>query len=155
LEGQYGIKRKTCVSLSEQQIVDCSYNLDKGNWGCEGKYSKIFKDTFVTIHSTLGGSMSKAFDYIRTNGGINSNSDYPYISDKSTCKYNPSKSVATNTGYVLTTSGTESTLMEAVANVGPVGVAMDASWPSFQLYRSGIYNEPNCTTNINHAGKFI
>lgn len=53
------------------------------------------------------------------------------------CRYNPANSGATCTGYVDVTQGDEDALKEAVATIGPVSVAIDASPPSFQLYDSG------------------
>ncbi len=106
--------------------------------------------------SFVGGQMDIVFDYIKKNGGINKNSSYPYTGKRDTCKYNPLKSAGTNTGFVRIPRGNETALKEAVANVGPVSVGIDANWSSFLFYKSGIYTEPNCNPiNINHAGKFL
>lgn len=53
------------------------------------------------------------------------------------CRYNPANIGATCTGYVDVKEGDEDALQEAVATIGPVSVAIDASHVSFQLYESG------------------
>ena len=35
-------------------------------------------------------------------------------------------------------------MKHAVATIGPVSVAIDASHPSFHDYSTGVYNEPEC-----------
>jgi hypothetical protein len=108
------------------------------------------------LTSIVGGEMDIVFNYIKKNGGINKNSSYLYTGKRDTCKYNPTKSAGTNTGFVRIPSGNETALKEVVGNVGPVSVGIDANWSSFLLYKSGIYNEANCNPrNINHAGKFL
>ena len=70
------------------------------------------------------------------------------------CYYRAQYSGATDTGYVDLPSGDEQALKEAVATIGPISVAIDASHPSFQSYKSGVYYEPSCgngLANLDHA----
>ena len=50
------------------------------------------------------------------------------------CRFNPSTVGATDTGYVDIPSGDEDALTNAIATVGPISVAIDASHASFQVF---------------------
>eukprot|EP00064_Thunnus_orientalis_P006738 superscaffoldBa00000715_g6756 len=126
LEGQNFRKIGKLVSLSEQQLVDCSG--DYGNMGCGG------------------GLMDNAFKYIIQSGGIDTEDSYPYEGEDGECRYNPATIGAKCTGFTDVTQGDEDALQEAVATVGPVSVAIDASHASFQFYESGVYDEPDCSS---------
>jgi cathepsin L len=131
LEGQYFRKNGELVSFSEQQLVDCSKSF--GNMGCNG------------------GLMDSAFKYIKQNG-IERESDYPYTARDGKCSFNAGKVVTKVTGYVDVPSKNEQKLLEAVATVGPVSVAIDAGHRSFQLYKTGVYDETSCSSvSLDHG----
>jgi hypothetical protein len=67
-----------------------------------------------------------------------------------TCRFNRATVGATCRGYI-SPSRNEKSLKQAVSAVGPIAVAIDAGQSSFQFYKSGVYNEPKCTQNVNHA----
>jgi len=131
LEGQWFKKTGKLISLSEQQLVDCSTKY--GNEGCNG------------------GLMDQGFQYIK-DFGEETEAAYPYKARDQKCKYDKTKVVANDTGFTDVTSGSEDDLQSAVATIGPISVAIDASQDSFQLYKSGIYNEPDCSsTELDHG----
>jgi cathepsin L len=134
LEGQHFKKTNQLVSLSEQNLVDCAGG-KYGNMGCNG------------------GWPYQAYNYIKDNKGIDTEASYKYEAINDKCRYNAANSGATCTGYVsITPTGSEANLQDAVANIGPISVAIDASHMSFQLYKKGLYVENACsTTRLDHA----
>jgi len=132
LESAYAIKHGSLISLSEEYLVDCDYN----EYGCGG------------------GWPDEAMNYIQSNGGIPTESAYPYTAGtygvegacRNTAKSGVSVTSTSNNG------GSESTLKQMVGTVGPVSVAVDAGdgcdWSS---YSSGIFNEPGCFYQTDHA----
>lgn len=127
LEGQHFKKTGKLVSLSEQNLVDCSEKW--GNNGCNG------------------GLMDYAFQYIKDNKGDDTEEAYPYEARDGPCRFKPDSVGATDTGYTDITSGDESALKEALGTIGPISIAIDASHQSFQLYQSGVYDEPECSSS--------
>jgi len=131
VEGNVFIKSGKLISLSEQQLVDCSQA--QGNQGCEG------------------GLMDQAFQYIISNNGITSEANYAYTAMDGTCNTTAAAQVvSTITGYTDVTSGSESALIAAVAQ-GPVSVAIEADQACFQFYTGGILSDPSCGTNLDHG----
>jgi cathepsin L len=128
IESLYAIAHSgQLYKLSEQNIVDCVVDDD----GCDG------------------GWMDDAFDYVinSQNGKVNLLSDYPYTARDGNCRYNSATAVLVLAGYIDVKEGSEDDLADKVANNGPVAIAIDASNWSFQLYSSGIYDEPDCSSD--------
>merc|ERR1712168_536484 len=132
LEGQHFRKTGDLVSLSEQNLIDCSVKY--GNNGCNG------------------GLMDYAFKYVKDNHGIDKEESYPYEAQDDSCRYNPDESGADDRGFVDVREGSEHALKKAIATKGPVSVAIDASHESFQFYNHGVYADPACTAeNLDHG----
>ncbi|NXU54526.1 CATL1 protein, partial [Turnix velox] len=158
LEGLVFNKTRKLVVLSEQNLMDCSRKL--GNRGC------------------YGGYMTRAFQYVRDNGGLNSEHVYPYTAtvrdtlgdipewsqqiqtltlsspfpqDTSSCRYNPQDRAANCSAVWLVAQGNEVALEQVVATVGPVSVAVDARSFFFHFYKSGIFSSIFCSQEVNHG----
>lgn len=126
VESAWAIKHNTLYNLSEQELIDCSSE----NHGCEG------------------GSMVKAFQYIIDNG-LCSNLSYPYVAIDKQCN-NTCKSLVKITNYSDIIPNEEKMLMRAVQHQ-PVSVAIQANKRSFQMYKSGIYSDPDCGFELDHG----
>jgi len=130
LEGEYYLKTGTLVSFSEQQLVSC----DTTDSGCNG------------------GLMDNAFTWIKNNGGICTESDYPYASSSGTspsCETTCQVVSGTTISSYTDVSQTDSALLSAVAQQ-PVSVAIQANQIGFQFYSSGVFTG-RCGTNLDHG----
>ncbi|XP_036354826.1 cathepsin L1-like [Octopus sinensis] len=126
MESQYAINNNKLTSLSEQNIIDCSWNY--GNNGCSG------------------GLMGNVFEYVKVNNGIDTEEMYPYEgevfflikSKDETCRYK--RNPFTLTGQGMVDSENETALMVAVATIGPISVGINAN-SDFMQYESGMFSE--------------
>merc|ERR1711915_161177 len=136
LEGATFAKTKQLVSLSEQNLVDCS--MKWGNHGC------------------FGGLMDFAFKYIRDNKGIDTEESYPYTAKTGKeCLFNDKTIGAVLSSWTDIKKGSEEELAHAVATVGPISVGIDAAHPGFQMYKKGVYHEKHCSSTMLDHGVLV
>jgi len=127
VEGCHHIKTGHLVSLSEQNLMDCSSSY--GNKGCNG------------------GLMTYAMQYIIDNGGVDTEASYPYEGSDGTCRFNKTNVGATLSSFVNVKRQDEADLQQKVYQ-GPTSIAMDASHPTFQFYHSGVYSNILCSSRL-------
>ena len=138
LEGQYYKGKGKMVTFSEQMLVDC--------------------DTYDSACN--GGLMENTFTWLKENGGIMTDADYPYVGYKQSCKSDPSKYVdMTITGYKKLGSSSstwdpvdEEEIKEFLYETGPLAVALNAN--PLQTYSSGILDKTSSQcpiSGMNHA----
>jgi C1A family cysteine protease len=126
VEGAYFLSSGKLVSLSEQQLVDCSSSY--GNEGC------------------MGGLMYNSFKYI-VDSGICSEKDYSYTAADGTCE--KCSEVTKIDSYVDVTPNSDEALQQAVV-LQPVSAAIEADQMSFQFYSSGVLTS-SCGTVLDHG----
>lgn len=129
MEGAWAIATNNLVSLSEQQLVDCSSGFKYGNHGCNG------------------GLMDGAFEYA-INNGMCSEESYPYQASSGTCKTCDSLVTIKDCNDVMPNN--QLSLKHAVS-IGPVSVAIEADTRTFQLYTGGVLTSDSCGTNLDHG----
>ena len=130
IEGAHAKETGNLVSLSEQQLVDCS----QGNYGCGGGWPNL------------------AMENIIKRGGIDTEKSYPYEAIGETCSYNKSNIGANISHVVNITKYNTGELLNAIGTIGPISVAIDASDPNFQFYSGGIYTSTDCNVDsLDHA----
>jgi len=135
LESAWAVHRGELFSLSEQQLIDCAGAFD--NHGCSG------------------GLPSHAFEYVHSNGGIDTESAYHYeAKEEGKCSYNPDGAAAIRVrGSFNITEGDEDALFQAVTYFNPVSIAYQVV-KDFRFYAGGVYSSDDCKQgpmDVNHA----
>jgi hypothetical protein len=133
LEGAYKKARNTLLSFSVQELIECVKQ-----WaGCGG------------------GVEADAFNLVKKNKGINTESTYPYTAMNS--KYSKTCSAAlASTRVPMTVTWSDlptgdASLLQAVQTVGPIAVSI-AIGDRFQYYARGVMQPAQyCVKSNNHA----
>jgi cathepsin L len=126
-EAAHFFKTGSLVSLSEQQLVDCSGSY--GNQGCNG------------------GLMDNAFKYYLGKGkGAATETSYPYTAKDGSCK--SFTVAATISKFTDVKEKDEDALKTALAST-PVSVAVDAR--KWQNYRGGVFDGCGLLHQLDHG----
>jgi len=133
LEGAYFLRTGNLANLSTQQLGDCT-NYPPDQDLCNG------------------GWPLWSMEYVERNGGMYTDSEYPYIASKQTCQTLNNTQVAKVTG-TLTVNNNETEIQEALITLGPLSIAfhVDDSFQFWNWNEHPIFQEDSCSTEANHA----
>ncbi|XP_055585808.1 uncharacterized protein LOC129738585 isoform X2 [Uranotaenia lowii] len=130
IEGLHQVKTKTMEEYSEQELLDCD----------------------TTDNACQGGFMDDAYKAIEKIGGLELESEYPYLAKKQkTCHFNQSMVHVRVKGAVDLPKNETAIAQFLIAN-GPVSIGLNAN--AMQFYRGGISHpwRPLCSKkNLDHG----
>lgn len=129
MESAWFLAGHTLVSLSEQQLVDCSRAY--GNQGCNG------------------GFYRQAYSYVIANKGITSEANYPYTAKDGACNKSKAVQYSASISSQVKVSANNPTALQAAVATKPTSVSVEADQSVWQNYKSGTITN-NCGTNLDH-----
>ena len=103
----------------------------------------------------LGQNGAHVFPKVQ-NGGIATESDYPYASGSGTapaCDQSSAKKEANFSDFVFLDRHNETKVLSALQNEGPVSIVLEAT-PMWQHYAGGIVDQSTCgasSSGVDHA----
>ncbi|CAM0881696.1 unnamed protein product [Alopecurus aequalis] len=131
-EGLVKIATGNLISMSEQQVLDCTGGVSSCN----------------------GGDINAALRYVAVSGGLQPEAAYAYMGQQGACRSGsatPNSAASVGNPRWARLYGDEGALQQLAASQ-PVAVALEATDPDFRHYRSGVYTgSPSCGQRLNHA----
>jgi len=130
IEGAWFLAGHPLVSLSEQELVDCSAGF---RGGC------------------AGGEPSDAFNWVHKHG-LCANESYPWTAYSDEChnQFSPCEAIVQIEGYKRVEENNEQALKVALSQQ-PVSVQIEADTDVFRFYKSGVLSGSGCGTSLDHA----
>ena len=80
---------------------------------------------------------------------------YPYTGRDGTCKYNVANSTYVKMESYTNVTADSPSAMKTALNSHVLSVAIQANKMCFQTYSSGIFNNSNCGTSLDHATNVV
>ena len=130
MEGAWFTHSGNLVSLSEEQLVECSKKY--GNMGCNG------------------GMMDNAFQYA-IDQGMCSEEAYPYTSGTGTTGSCQKCTPVVTMSSCANVAADNQVVLKAAVALGPVSIAIEADTAVFQSYSSGVITSSKCGTTLDHG----
>jgi len=141
IESYNALKTGKLLTLSEQQILDCTPNPNHcgGTGGCGG------------------GTVELAVDRIAQMGGLATASSYPYVSGTGRdypCDSSKLNYAVNVSSYVDLPSNALAPVLAHVARKGPLAISVDAS--AWSDYESGVFDGcNNANPDLDHAVQLV
>ena len=135
VEGQWFLKNKQLIGLSEQNLVDCD------------RECSTYENQQACDDGCNGGLMWNAFEYIIKNGGIDAESAYPYTAEDGTCAFNSTAVVAKISNWTMISTN-EDDMASWLYQNGPISIAVAAD--EWQFYIGGVFYIP-CDQDLDHG----
>jgi len=127
-----GLDCTTFTPLSVQEIVDC----DTTDNGCSG------------------GWPYNAYQFVITEGGLETDANYPYTAQNGNCNFQSNLVAVTISSWkYATTNSDETTLQSNLVSWGPLSVCVDAE--PWQDYTGGIMMAADCGSSIDHCVQLV
>lgn len=118
------------ADLSVQELIDCDNAIDQG---------------------CTGGNPLLAFYFIHRYG-LTSTNDYPYTGEQNMCHVRRvADPIATSQSWGILTMDHEDNMETVLRWIGPIAAGVNGSDPTFLAYKRGIYDNPFCSQQANHA----
>ncbi|XP_030373502.1 putative cysteine proteinase CG12163 isoform X1 [Scaptodrosophila lebanonensis] len=114
IEGLYSLKTGDLQEFSEQELLDC----DSVDSACNG------------------GLPDNAYKAIKDIGGLEYESEYPYLAKKKQCHFNKTLAHVKVSGFVDLPHGNETAMQHWLLNNGPISIGINAN--AMQFYRGGV-----------------
>ncbi|VAH61682.1 unnamed protein product [Triticum turgidum subsp. durum] len=131
-EGLVKISTGNLISMSEQQVLDCTGG----------------------ANTCSGGDINAALRYVAASGGLQPEAAYAYSGQQGACRSGggrPNSAASVGAPRWARLYGDEGALQWLAASQ-PVAVALEATDPDFRHYRSDVYaGSSSCGQRLNHA----